>query len=284
MLISLCQNPRYSFASSCNFLPASRKARPARPRVWHIPGALDLELVAVVLAGRRNAGEARERARLGQAEPHDRLQLVDIDPRDAAAVPARRDRRFDADVDRSPDFGGGRRGGRALARRRFGLRFRKPLGDAVETAGRARGAVLGGRCLGSRLGLCFLRRRRLFRRCRLGLRDLLGCWRGRRPHHRFEQRRRGHRLGRCDIDIILFAEPCGGGRLADHRRGRLHRAFGDQVDFHRGIVEPAFARGPLDREQADDDDMRRHRDGDAASFIPPYCPLFGHRLNLGLCF
>jgi hypothetical protein len=65
-------------------------------------------------------------------------------------------------------------------------------------------------------------------------------------------------------------------RVGDHRRGRLNRGLGDQVDLHRGIVEAAIARGPLDREQADDDDMRRHRGGKATLFIPPICASVGH--------
>src|SRR3546814_1754297 len=51
-------------------------------------------------------------------------------------------------------------------------------------------------------------------------RHLLGRRGGGRPHDGVGERWCGHRLGRGDVDVILFAQPCGGRGFADHRRGR----------------------------------------------------------------
>src|SRR3546814_12777818 len=93
--------------------------------------ALRLELVAGIFARGRHAGEAGEPAGAAEAELDHRLELVDVDPADPAAIPARLERRLDHDVDRAPNLGLGRDGVRAAAhillRLRFGPPFRASL-------------------------------------------------------------------------------------------------------------------------------------------------------------
>src|SRR3546814_5148056 len=57
--------------------------------------ALRLELVAGIFARGRHAGEAGEPAGAAEAELDHRLELVDVDPADPAAIPARLDRRLE---------------------------------------------------------------------------------------------------------------------------------------------------------------------------------------------
>ena len=78
----------------------------------------------------------------------------------------------------------------------------------------------------------------------------------------------------------FLAQPRGGGGVADQRRGGLRRSLGDQIDFHRRIVEAPVAAGPLDRQEADHDDVQRYRDRDAGLLIPPWCRLRRHGHNL----
>src|SRR5690606_33581151 len=142
-------------------------------------------------------------------------------------------------VNRSLDLGGRRLRRRALARGLLWLRARQTFRDAVEPAGGTRRAILGlGRGLGRRLGRGLLRRL-LLGRCGRGALDGLGR-RGRRGCcDRFGSRGGGGRLGfrRRDGGRIFLAQPRGGRKIADLRRGRRRGGLGDQVDLHRRIVE-----------------------------------------------